>query len=266
MPASDECRPPKDPWIRIAAKDESQSSLTFYYSDDLSPLPVRHVTKPGDNKADPNLETLTYGLFSTCGRGSRSAIVANKRPYLFFFTRRNDERVLTGYYEIGWYAEHSGPRRDFALAANSTHFVQNPIPLDLVDEKCATTFSRPFRQTRLMTSDKAARLRELLHNQSDATEDYVQESRRLERFNSSRGGYRHVGLKRTQPFTWTDACPILNSSADGGQKPKLSTESPTGIWSCRKCGNQHANERLLRQCPECNAANSLEPVCTESAT
>src|SRR5450631_819859 len=55
-------RPPSPPWREIAIRRPPTGYLSFYIADDLSRLPVRAVTLPGNNKADPNLETATYGL------------------------------------------------------------------------------------------------------------------------------------------------------------------------------------------------------------
>jgi hypothetical protein len=121
--------------------------LSFYYSNDLSPLPVRWVTKPGDNKSDPNLETLTFGLFSTCSRGMRAGVVKHRAPYIFFFTNRGGERVLAGYYRVRWFCVGSQGTGDWCLAADRAHFIKEPIPLAEVDRKLLTDFSQFFRGT-----------------------------------------------------------------------------------------------------------------------
>ena len=54
----------------------------MYLADDLSRLPVRHITRPHDNKSDPNIETGTYGLFSTCENQMRSGIVNRGAQYI----------------------------------------------------------------------------------------------------------------------------------------------------------------------------------------
>ena len=56
----------------------------MYLPDDLSRLPVRHITRPHDNKSDPNIETGTYGLFSTCEHQMRSGIVNRGAQYIVF--------------------------------------------------------------------------------------------------------------------------------------------------------------------------------------
>src|SRR3989304_4379671 len=138
--------PPNTPWQELKPRPGAGGYVSFYYSDDLSRLPVRWVTKPADNKSDPNLETLTYGLFSTCARSMRAAIVKRRCPHLFFVTARKKERVLTGYYRLRWYADGVfGGIRDFCLAADGARFIEKAIPLPEVDQKCGTHLAVPFR-------------------------------------------------------------------------------------------------------------------------
>src|SRR5262245_56992187 len=132
-------KPPEAPWLRL--KKGGYGYLTIYYSDEMSRLPVRWVTKPGDNKSDPNVETKTYGLFSTCSRQMRAGAVRDGAEYLFFACRRKEERVLAGYYRLGWYAETGFEDGDYCLAASQAHFVEHPIPLTVVDKKCGTDVS-----------------------------------------------------------------------------------------------------------------------------
>src|SRR5205085_876583 len=118
--------PPSLPWREIQNRT-GEGYVSVYYSDDLSPFPVRFVTKPGDNKSDPNLETLTYGLFSTCSPSMRSGLVNRSAQYIFFTTQRSGRRVLAGFYNVRWYAPANSPRKnDYYLAAESAHFIENP--------------------------------------------------------------------------------------------------------------------------------------------
>jgi hypothetical protein len=60
-------RPPaKVVWKEIEKNTETTGHLAYYYSNDESELPVRAVGKKWDNKSDPNIETKSYGMFSTC--------------------------------------------------------------------------------------------------------------------------------------------------------------------------------------------------------
>src|ERR1044071_3989814 len=115
-------KPPNPLWRELKSPEDAAGYLSIYYSDDLSPLPIRWVTKPGDHKSDPNLETLTYGLFSTCGPQMRAGVVSRNSEYLFFATARKGERVLTGYYHLGWYAQgvYEG-KTDYCLAADRAY-------------------------------------------------------------------------------------------------------------------------------------------------
>src|SRR5260370_36520653 len=100
--------PPVGQWARLD-DDGGAGYLSVYLSEPLARYPVRHVTRPADNKSDPNIETGTFGLFSTCEQQMRAKIVREGRPYLFFVTKyRQKGRAVTGYYRIAWYAESTG--------------------------------------------------------------------------------------------------------------------------------------------------------------
>ena len=138
--------PPNAPWKELNSPEDAGSYMSIYYSDDLSRLPVRVITKPGDNKSDPNLETLTYGLFSTCSQSMRSGVVNRRSAYLFFATARKEGRVLTGYYHLRWFTDGVFDNaRDYCLAADTARFIEKPIPLTEVDRRCGTNVSKWFR-------------------------------------------------------------------------------------------------------------------------
>lgn len=92
-------------------------------------LPVRDVLKLGDNKSDPNVETLTYGLFSTCEETMRQSIASRGIGEIFFITSVEalERLALVGMYELGWVAE-VGPK-DFAYVARRARFI-DPVPVD----------------------------------------------------------------------------------------------------------------------------------------
>jgi hypothetical protein len=76
--------PPNDPWEKHDASEDAKSYLTLYYcEDEISKYPVREVTKVNDNKSDPNLETVSYGLCSTCTRDIRSGLAKHDRLHTF---------------------------------------------------------------------------------------------------------------------------------------------------------------------------------------
>src|SRR4051794_34031736 len=119
---SEEWRPPHDPWRPLSPGEKAHAYASYYYCDDFGAWPVRAITKIKDNKSDPNLETGTYGLFSTCEERMRAGIVTSRPGHVFFVTRpRKGPRQLTGYYELGHYTPGalSGRTRDFALTATS---------------------------------------------------------------------------------------------------------------------------------------------------
>ncbi len=62
--------PPSSQWTQLHIADKG-GFLSFYYSDSNSVIPVRDITRLGDSKSDPNLETKTYGMFSTCEEDMR---------------------------------------------------------------------------------------------------------------------------------------------------------------------------------------------------
>src|SRR5205823_2091966 len=119
--------PPRKPWHPLDANVDAGAYLSVYLSCDIARFPVRDVTRLGDNKSDPNLETLTYGLFSTCEPTMRKSIANRRIGAIYFLTRVESlGRVLVGMYDLGWFAEvDSG---DFALAARSARFI-DPIPV-----------------------------------------------------------------------------------------------------------------------------------------
>jgi hypothetical protein len=250
-------RPPNAPWRALNPVEAAGGYLSYYYSDDISPLPVRWVTKPRDNKSDPNLETCTYGLFSTCSPNMRSGLVQNKATHIFFFTRRNSERQLAGYYRVGWYAIGPQGPRDYCLAADKSHFVQFPISLRSIDARLSTNFSRWFRGLRRTTEKETKQLVVLLDEQPDVRQKYLDEIDRLERFNLKHGGFRYIGWRRSVPFSWDEAIRYL--SAPATIATSVPNSSPTDKWQCSHCGHVVQNKALLKQCPACDRLGTLRP-------
>ena len=85
-PTNPEARPPGPPWRPLDPAAPATGYASYYLSDELARWPVRAITRIKDNKSDPNLETGTYGLFSTCQREMRSGIVHDPPRYIFFVT------------------------------------------------------------------------------------------------------------------------------------------------------------------------------------
>ena len=250
--------PPNPPWKELNSETSAGGYLSFYYSDDMSRLPVRWVTKPGDNKSDPNIETCTYGLFSTCSPSMRSGIVKRHAPFVFFCTRRGLERKLSGYYRVRWHTYGPLGRKDICIAADKCHFVADAIPLCVVDKKTNANFSKPFRGMRLVSQDECEQLAALLHEQPNAKEDYLDEIDRLERFNLKHGGHRYMSWKQTHKFDWAYAEKYLVTTSS----PILSTNnmSPTEKWQCSNCSEIVKNKALLKRCPMCGKLATLKPI------
>jgi Zn finger protein HypA/HybF involved in hydrogenase expression len=255
-------RPPNLPWQELHINSEANGTLSFFYSDDLSKFPVRAVTKVGDNKADPNLETMTYGLFSTCQKDLRSATVKYGRRYIFFISRYKNTRVLVGYYAIKWYTSVvNASKNDFAIAANEAHFVSNPLPLDVVDKECGTRINRRFRLMSPLTGQECSILKDFLLRSNNATVEYLNEIHRLERFNKAQGRHLYIGRKLNIEYSWDVAAPYIlsNKDSENGNK-QLRNSSPSDWWTCKNCGHNLRNKALLRICPSCRAINTLTPL------
>lgn len=194
--------PPNPPWLPLAICKTSGGYLSYFYSDDLSSLPVRAITRIGDNKVDPNLETKTYGLFSLCNKSMRKSIVNRGCRNIFFVTRRKEERVLTGLYLIKWYTPVTPNGDDFCLAAERIWFIKSPIPLREVDKACRTDVSRPFRTCLRLNINECIRIEKLVKCSPNVTKSYLDEIDRLERFNLKHGGYKCVTSKEKSSYSW----------------------------------------------------------------
>ncbi len=255
--------PPNPPWITLETTSKPEGYLSYYYSDDISPLPIRWVTKPGDNKSDPNIETSTYGLFSTCSPNMRRGVVKSRRPYIFFITNRNGVRVLTGYYYIQWYAEGAfSGGWDFCIAANGMRFINPPISLEEIDRRFGSTLSRYFRPFKEIPHAICLELKALLDSRKDFTSAYLEEIDRLERFNLRHGGYRYLGWKQNDKFSWEYASEYLiryfqESSVQVTHK-RAKNSNPENKWICSECNYIFINKSLLRRCPNCGELASLQ--------
>lgn len=257
--------PPNQPWKPLEVPSQPEGYLSYYYSDDLSPLPVRWVTKPGDNKSDPNIETSTYGLFSTCSPNMRKGVVKNGRPYIFFVTNRNGVRVLTGYYHIKWYIEgaFSGDW-DFSIAADKMHFINPPISMVEIGQKFGSNLAKFFRTHKGISYDTCCKLKNLLDSYEDSTAFYLEEIDRLERFNLQYGEYRYIGWKQKDKFSWEYARkylePLFQESCEQLKSQRVKNSSDGDQWVCSACQGIFVNKALLRRCPNCGELASLQPL------
>jgi hypothetical protein len=249
-------QPPIAPWVPLV--DTGRGYLSVYLSDKLARWPVRDITRRADNKSDPNIETMTYGLFSTCEPQMRNRIVQDGAATLFFVTRhRHKERVLTGYYHLGWYTEgtRGAENRDFALAASTVRFI-GPIPLSELPGNLAEECGSWFRTQKPVAVSSAAALRKVVDGREDRTEEYRQEVARLERFASSRTGFAYPSWGRKSGFTWQDAPEFYKRD---GAVAKAPNSTRSRRWRCNDCGYVIPNVALLKQCPVCQSMASLVP-------
>ncbi len=208
----------------------------MHLSEPLTRYPIRHVTRPADNKSDPNIETATYGLFSTCEQQMRGKVVREGRPYLFFVTTHGKRsRALTGYYDLAWYAESTGGAAsgDYALAASKIKFI-NPIPLETLPEPVRQVCIQPFRTIKPIASSTVIRLHELIDGRPDSTESYLSELRRIERFARYHSGYSYPSWGMAGSFNWNIAARYLGKAepprrAGKSGQPDIGTASHASV-------------------------------------
>lgn len=277
--------PPNDPWEAHKASEDAQSYLTLYYcEDDVSKYPVREVTKVNDNKSDPNLETMSYGLCSTCTRDIRSGLVKNNRPYLFFCTSYHGERHLAGYYHIGWHSlglplltnyRDGNIQDDYRLVADEMHWVYPPISFETIVE--ATGFGgiqSGFRK-KLISPSRTTDLLNLLHERKDYSEEYIEEIHRLEHINKRYHDYRYPTWERESSFDWKSVENYVKlASTEQAEENKeiverkvnefdvdlnLITSQSVSEWFCLLCEHEFENEAPLKLCPKCDKGGGVIP-------
>ena len=253
--------PPAAPWTELEVGTPANGYLSVYLSEDLSKLPIRAITRPNDNKSDPNIETMTYGLFSTCERGMRAGIVKNKAQFIIFLCRRGKERVVAGYYRLAWKTEgiwHT-TKLDYALAAESVHFVDPPIPISDLPEPGKSAASSRFRLSKRLWAIETQTIVAALDSRPNALADYIGEIDRVERFQAFHSGYRYVSWQQQEPFSWELARQYL---VESNALETVPNQSPTGFWQCTnpECGKFINNWSLLRRCPFCSAMGTLQVV------
>jgi hypothetical protein len=200
-------RPPNRPWQPIPQSTTNDAILTFYYSDSQSPVPIRDVSSRSDPKPDPNVETLTYGLFSGCCKKARRKMVEQGIENQFFCTSRLDGiRVLTGYYRPAWYAKISD--NDYAIAAKSGRFISPGYVLShLINFLDGYPIDRFFRGSKAIPEEVAEKLLLLVNSAPDVTSRYVSEIKRLERYSLEKYGYMYSDL--TEGFSWEYAADLM---------------------------------------------------------
>lgn len=230
--------------------------VSVYLSSDVGRVPVRDVLRVGDNKSDPNLETQTYGVFSTCEPTMRKSIAGRGITEIFFVTSVEPlGRALVGRYELGWFVEVN--QSDFAYAATLARFI-DPIPVSQITGRAGTEMQKQLRNYRIVEPQVADALRTLVDGHADRTSDYVFEIDRLERMSLSRTGFRYPTWDGIDAFSWATAGPYLRGASN--TPVKTPNSSPTGIWVCSSCGTQIRNEARLKVCSACRERGTLQPA------
>lgn len=257
-------RPPAAPWTPLWPNQPATGYLSVYLAEDLSRLPVRHITRPNDNKSDPNIETATYGLFSTCERQMRAGIVKNGIQFIIFMCRWGQGRAITGYYRLEWKAPGTLHVRqvDYALAADAMHFVGQPIPVVELPEPLSSVVGTNFRLSKRIDSSNTEQLVSVLEQQSNAIDSYLEEVDRLERFQLSHSGFRYPSWQQEEPFSWEMAGRYLEPSV--GIRV-VQNQSGEGAWLCSdpECASVVRNHSLLKRCPACETMGTLRPLASE---
>jgi hypothetical protein len=233
--------------------------LSVYLSEPLARYPIRHVSKPADNKSDPNIETGTYGLFSTCERTMRGKLVREGRRWIFFLTKHaGKERRLAGYYEIGWYAEGAGGAAlgDYALAATSMRFIE-PLALEALPELARDRCLPPFRTVRPIEGPVVQLLRKVIDDQPDCTSAYLRELRRIEQFTRYYSGYAYPSWGQVEGFSWELAAHYLRKAPGANPHPAVPA---SGRWRCSACERIVRSKAFLKSCPVCGALLTLTPI------
>lgn len=247
--------PPADPWVPVTDGGPApEAYVSVYLSSPLARLPVRDVTRLEDNKSDPNLETSTYGLFSTCEPIMRTSI-ANRgiREIFFVTTIEGRGRALVGYYALGWSAIVD--EGDVAFAASQSRFV-DPIMVASLRGRAGKALQPRLRNFKIVDAPTATALRHAVDEHPDRTDDYLAEITRLERMSLSRTGFRYPSWDRKEPFSWDAAAPYLSDLNVAEDAPN---SSPTGAWICAACKSRIVNRARLKVCNVCNARGTLIP-------
>jgi hypothetical protein len=265
-------RPPGFPWQELRPNANAESYLCFYYVSPFSAYPVRDVNRivssgnggfVADCKVDPNWETGTFGLFSTCQASIRCGVVNRRSPYLFFFGDHasDGERGVTGYYRLRWYAHGGMYDGDYCLAAEKTHFVKRAISFADVNQRLGTSLSgRVPRLSIKLSPTQSKNLIEMLEAQPDATDSYVSEVSRLEEINArNANGLRYVNFARRDSYSWTSIENISGVGMPSDQKRQKNSGS-TNAWRCDSCKMISLSRSLLKLCPNCQGLGTLRPI------
>lgn len=202
-------RPPNPPWQLIKKGSASMATISFYHGDAKSQVfPIRDISNRNDAKHDPNLETLTYGLFSHCFKKERKGIVEKGVAIQFFCTTRaNNTRVLTGYYRPKWYCTIKDG--DYAIAAESARFVSPGYALhDLVSFVEDYSMDQFFYWKYIRNQKVIQRLKLLIDCVPDATAEYITEIHKFEARSLEQYGFMYYN--RLEGFSWKYAGELMS--------------------------------------------------------
>lgn len=209
------------PWQTVQKNNQVLGHLSCYYSNKKANLPIRDVCKRWDQKSDPNIETMTYGLFSTCMPPGRKNIVERGDSYLFFLTSWKNGRVITGYYELGHYIDTGIPARnskrpwkfpDYALKAKRVHFVREGIKLEKLPGRTFSPVGKSVKSDGSLSGfgprgyvklneEQTLSIRDALDKKPDITHEYIAEIRRLEKINEELTTYKYPIWRMKEGFS-----------------------------------------------------------------
>jgi len=138
----------------------------------------------------------------------RKSLVKKGMEYIFFCTNRDNIKVLTGYYHVKWY--HIGPplkhrkyRPDYWLAADEIRFVNPGFPLrDLTGYLRGVKLDRYFRPFLYIDEQTVQKLLSLLRDTPEATNEYLEEIKKLEGENLKKYGATYTNWKKREGFDW----------------------------------------------------------------
>lgn len=259
--------PPGPPWVEHTVDPTAPSNINIYYSSERTRVPVRRVNEAANPKSDPNIETFSYGLCSTCTRDVRERIVDEGRPEIFFVTNVDGRRQLVGYYSIGWYSR--GPvlpsfyrrgkiQADFRLVADRVELTYPTVDLQsfareyALEDELLTGFRK-----KTVPGDVADLLRSAVDSGPDAYEKYVNAARRLEQYNQQHYGTTYPNWGRTGSFTMETIEEYVHppETIDVERFPWDDYEYENKErWECYQCSYEFTNGAPLKLCPECQAA------------
>lgn len=265
-------------WKKIKKTEKITGHIATYYSNDKAKLPVRDVKRLWDSKADPNIETGTYGIFTTCMPASRKNMVQRGDSYIFFFTNWRGKRYLAGYYELDKYIDtgitptgngKAYKYSDYGLVAKRTHFVAKPIPFTgklwskINPEKCSEDGIDGYgpRNFKAIDEKLTKKLKMILDLQPDITAEYVKEIKKLEKENADKYGFKYPSWNRPDGFTKKDvkefipslaSPPKSNPSSDPYVPMKEGHPKLARDYQCTNCGWKIGGQMCqLKKCERC---------------